>query len=28
LIPLLFLAELAWKSGMVEQARQTSKLTG
>ncbi len=28
LIPLLFLAELAWKSGMVEQARKTSKVTG
>ena len=28
LIPVLFLAELAWKSGMVEQARQTSKATG
>lgn len=28
LIPLLFLAELAWKSGMVEQARKTSKITG
>lgn len=27
LIPLLFLAELAWKSGMVEQARQTAKIT-
>jgi GT2 family glycosyltransferase len=28
LIPRLFLAELAWKSGMVEQARRTARIAG